>query len=56
MGSGFGDGVGLAQKTAVDPLDLLLQGVDLRRQQTVQPQRDALVLGKCGALVAEDQP
>ena len=33
----LGDGIGLAQEAAVDPLDLLLQRIDLRRQQTVQP-------------------
>ena len=52
----FGDGIGLAQKAAIDPFDLLFQRVDLRWQQAVQPQRHPLVLGERGALVAEDQP
>jgi hypothetical protein len=34
----FGDRIGFAQEAAVDPLDLLLQGINLRRQQTIQPQ------------------
>ena len=48
----LGDRVGFAQEAAINPLDLLFQRIDLGRQQSIQPQRDPLILGECGTLVA----
>ena len=45
----------LALEAGVDALELLLHRVDLRRQQAVEPERDALLGRERGALVGEDQ-
>ena len=45
----------LATEAGVDALELLLDRVDLRRQQAVEAERDALVGRERGALVREDE-